>query len=728
MSTTTDERQRKLKAAVRKAIDEPKQRQALYRCMKRGRDKRTERLVTVPGGAAFRAEVRAIKERCIAEQDTLLAKFIRNAEARGVQVFVAKDGPEAIAYCLKIALENHYKTVSKSKSLTTEEIEINQDLEDHGIQVIETDLGELIIQLVGEKPYHLVFPSVHKMTADVAKIFADATGKDVAPDIPSIMPVVRAYLRPIFLNTDIGMTGANVGIAETGGIVIETNEGNARLVSSIGKCHICVMGMEKIVDTIEDAMMMVFAHPVSAVGQLPTTYVTWMHGRAPLGEGGPDRASHIVILDNGRTRMREDPLMREALHCIRCGACMNICPTYGVIGGHTFGYIYPGPIGIPWTAEAHGLETAGNFAELCVSCGLCKEICPADIDMPLMIAEVKHRDMADHPPSIPNQVMMDSERAAQWGCRLAPLSNWALRNPLVRLVMEKALGVERKRELPLFARKTLQQMAASSGGSRRHGGEAAPRKVAYFHDLFTNYNRPDLGLAVIAALEDAGCEVVVPDQIGCGYPYIAYGDLDRARDAALHNLARLAPLVAEGYEIVTSEPTAAYALKKSWPKLLPHHPHAQAVASATHELFDFLAGQASSLSSPAPSAPLAGKRFAFHTSCHQRPLSAGDAAIRWLERQGAAVERVESGTCCGMAGTFGLKHGPLGYDLANAVGEPLFESMRAARPDAILTESSVCAMHLAEGTGLRVLHPLELLDHGGRPGAAMLESGQPRSA
>lgn len=702
MSIATQHRQKRLKEAVRKAIDEPKQRQALYRCMKRGRDKRAERLVTVPGGAAFRAEVKAIKERCIAQQDELLARFIANAEARGVYVFVAKDGPEAIAYCLKVALDNHYKTVSKSKSLTTEEIEINEDLENHGIQVIETDLGELIIQLVGEKPYHLVFPSVHKMTADVAKIFADATGKDVAPDIPSIMPVVRSYLRPIFLNTDIGMTGANVGIAETGGIVIETNEGNARLVSSIGKCHICVMGMEKIVDTVEDAMMMVFAHPVSAVGQLPTTYVTWMHGRAPLGEGGPERESHIVILDNGRTRMREDPLMTEALHCIRCGACMNICPTYGVIGGHTFGYIYPGPIGIPWTAEAHGLETAGNFAELCVSCGLCKEICPADIDMPLMIAEVKHRDMAEHPPSRANQTMMDSERAAQWGCRLAPFSNWVLRNPVFRVLLEKTVGLERKRALPEFTRTTLQQRCP---GRRTLNPTAATRRVVYFHDLFTNYNRPDLGLAVIAALEAAGCEVAVPEQIGCGYPYIAYGDLDRARDAALFNLTRLAPFVAAGYEIVTTEPTAAYCLKKSWPKLLPHHPFAQAVADATHELFDYLVAAAQDT----PASALSGKHYAFHTSCHQRPLSAGEAAVRWLEARGAIIERVESGTCCGMAGTFGLKHGPLGYDLANAVGEPLFGAMRDAKPDAIISESSVCAMHLAEGTGIAVYHPLELL-------------------
>lgn len=231
------------------------------------------------------------------------------------------------------------RIIAKSKSLTTEEIDLNQPLIEAGIDVVETDLGELIIQLAGEKPFHLVFPSIHKMAPEVAEIFSRTTGQAVADDIPSIMKVVRTYLRPIFLKAEIGLTGANVGIAETGGICIETNEGNARLVSSLKSCHICLIGMEKIVETIEDALLMVLAHPVSASGQLPTNYVTWMHGRSPLGEGaaGEERESHIIILDNGRTAMRGDADMREALYCIRCGAYINICPTYGVVGGHTFG-------------------------------------------------------------------------------------------------------------------------------------------------------------------------------------------------------------------------------------------------------------------------------------------------------------------------------------------------------------------------------------------------------
>ncbi|MEK7793979.1 MAG: lactate utilization protein B, partial [Candidatus Hydrogenedentota bacterium] len=467
-----------LKRRVAEAIAERKKRDSLVRCMKRGRDNRAEALVDLPGGTAFRQDVKRVKERCIAHLDNLYERFKENAEKRGALVHFAKTGADAIRISIAIARGYGAKTISKSKSLTTEEIEINHPLEEAGFRVIETDLGELIIQLVGEKPYHLVFPSVHKTREDVAEIFAKETGEPVSSDIPSLMRVVRKYLRPIFLNTDIGMTGANIGIAETGGIVIETNEGNGRLVSSIGKCHICVMGIEKIVDTLEDAMLMVLAHPVSASGQLPTTYVTWMHGRNPLGEGGPDRESHIIVLDNGRSEMRADPKMREALHCIRCGACMNVCPTYGVTGGHIFGHIYPGPIGIPWTAQCHGLETAGDFAPLCISCGLCKEICPADIDIPMMIAEVKHRDMKTHPAPRAARLMMAADRYAALGSATAPLSNWMLNFAPFRGVMS-AFGLDPKHKLPPFARDTFRKRFAR----RRPASTATKYKVALFIDV-----------------------------------------------------------------------------------------------------------------------------------------------------------------------------------------------------------------------------------------------------
>ncbi|MEE2753274.1 MAG: LUD domain-containing protein, partial [Candidatus Latescibacterota bacterium] len=541
-----------------------------------------------------------------------------------------------------------------------------------------------------------------------AEIFEKELGVPVSHDVGEIMKVVRKYLRPIFLNADIGMTGANVGIAENGAIVIETNEGNARLVSSIPDVHICVMGTEKIVDSVDDAVMMLMAHPISAVGQHTTTYVTMQAGRSPLGDGNgrEPRETHIIILDNGRSEMAKDPLFSDALNCIRCGACMNICPTYGVVGGHTFGHIYPGPIGIPWTSEVHGLEHAGNFAPLCISCGLCKEICPAEIDIPMMIAGVKDRDSEVHPHPRVNKLLMDAERAAKMGSAFAPLSNWAMHIRPFRWMMEKAIGIDRRRELPPFRRNTL----AKRMNKRKPNSTLAPRhRVAFFSDIFANYNNPDLGMAAVEHLEKLGCEVIYPKQQASGYPSIGYGDLKGAKRIAEENVKLMKGWVDQGYSVVTTEPTAAYCFKKSYPKLLVGAASKEAyeVGEKTFEFFEYveMLEDAEDYSDTL----FEGKDFGFHIPCHQRPLGAGGGAMKFLERRGAKVEIVETGTCCGMAGTFGLKAGNLGYNLANAVGEPLFEGFKESGCEAIVTESSVCSIHLTEGTDMTVWHPLDLV-------------------
>ena len=697
----------RLKTKIETALEEKPKRTQLYNAMKRGRESRSAAIELLPGGEAFCKEVRGIKLKCLDQQAELVDRFADKMQDRGARVFLAEDGDEAIAYILELAATKGAKSVAKSKSLTSEEIEVNHPMEDAGMEVVETDLGELILQKVHEKPFHLVFPAVHKTAGEVAEIFKRVTGEDIPEDVDAIMQVVRKYLRPIFLNADIGMTGANVGVAETGAILIETNEGNARLVSSIPDVHICIMGREKIVDTIEDALMMMMAHPISAVGQHTTTYVTWMGGRSPLGEGegrGP-RESHIIILDNGRTRMKEDPLFQDALNCIRCGACMNICPTYGVVGGHTFGHIYPGPIGIPWTSEVHGLEEAGDFASLCISCGLCKEICPAQIDIPMMIAGVKDKDSGQHGHLRVNKALMAAESMARFGSAMAPLSNWVLRNSVFRWGMEKVVGIDRHRVLPPFNRRTLVKRFKKRGPKP---GSNPIKKVAFFIDLYANYNNPELGLAAIERLEEMGCEVVIPAQRACGYPYIGYGDLKSARKVARENVAYFAPYVAEGFDVVTTEPTAAFCLKESYPKLLEESEDSTQVAGNTYEYFEYLGLVEKDI--PAEEASrFEGRKFGFHIPCHQRPLGSGGGAVKFLERRGAEVEVVETGTCCGMAGTFGLKAGVLGIQLSQAVGEPLFQAFRDADVEAIVTESSVCSIHLKEGTPLQVWHPLDLL-------------------
>jgi len=463
-----------------------------------------------------------------------------------------------------------------------------------------------------------------------------------------------------------------------------------------------VVGIEKIVGTIEDAMKMIFAHPVSAVGQLLTTYVSIFAGRSPLA-GQANRELHIVLLDNGRLRMRQDAWFSEALHCIRCGACMNICPTYGVVGGHIFGHIYPGPIGIPWTAAVHGRKHAADFQDLCISCGLCREICPADIDLPMMIAKVKYESLPFTGQPVANRILMANESVAKAASVTPELANRLLQFPLVRTLLEKALGIDRRRTLPSFARRTLRKKfrPGREAGDPRHS-------VVFFTDYFFNYVAPELGMAAVNFLKQAGLKIMMPKQKTSGYPYISYGELKKARRIASYNIRNLWPLVNEGMTVITLEPTAAYALKFCYPKLLQDSPEAAHVAANTYEFFEWLQIQVQQGSIKLPH--LNDKvRYGFHIACHERACSSGMATLSILRQIGLEVEVIETGTCCGMAGTFGMKRGPLGFDLSMQVGQPLFELFEARNVEKIITESSVCTMQLQDGTGLPVVHPLSLL-------------------
>ena len=693
----------KLRLRIERVLSSPEKGKTLLLAVKRGRDSRNREMATLESPQHFRDEIREIKTSSISHLDDLVSQFASNCEKNGNAVFFAKTGEDVVNYVSRLIQKHGVTIVGKSKSLTTEEIELNAHLleRNKGVDIIETDLGERIIQLVKEKPYHLVFPAIHKSQQEVADIFSNATNSNVAGDLDSIMKAVRKHLKPTFLNAQMGITGANIGVAESGSFVIETNEGNARLVSSIPNVHVVVIGMEKIVGTWEEALKLVMAHPISATGTRLTNYVSILSQRLPLGRE-TEREMHVIILDNGRQKMREDPWFNDGLNCIRCGACMNACPTYGVLGGHVFGYIYPGPIGIPWTKEIHGLEKAAEIAPLCISCGLCKEICPAEIDIPMMIAKVKEEDVEANGQLTANKVLSRSDDFARIASATAPLSNWILQNSLVRSLMSRLLGLEKRRKLPLFERNTLEKQFPKF--KRRI---ATPRrKAVYFPDIFANYNAPDIGKTAIQLLEQLDVEVDIPRGLKpSGMPYVSYGELRRAKKIAETNVAILSEFTRRGYDVVATEPTATYCLREVYPKLLGNSYDSLQVAKQSFEYFEYL----SACRGPAGSTKKASGRIGFHIPCHQRALSGGKYTISMLKEIGYEVKVIETGTCCGMAGTFGLKTGPLGYQLSMAVGKPLFDLFREEPIEFIVTESSVCGTQLAEGTGLKLVHPLELL-------------------
>jgi len=356
---------------------------------------------SIPDWRERRQRAHAIRADVIEHLDEYLAQFIAKSEENGVIIHRAKDAAEAIQIVLQITDSNVSRRwsktddgrrqtpirIAKSKSMISEEIELNHALEKEGIEVIETDLGEYIVQLRHERPSHIITPAVHLRKEQVGELFHEKLGIPYTVDIPTLTAKAREILREVFLTADIGLSGVNFGVAETGGICLVTNEGNGRMVTTLPPVHIALMGMERIVPNLDDLALMLSLLPRSATGQKLTVYTQLLH--QPLA----NQQRHLIILDNGRTRLRNSPL-KESLYCIRCGACLNACPVFRELSGHA--YIgsdlsiapYPGPIGSVISPGLLG-ENYVQLAQASSLCGACKEICPVDIDLPKLLTRVR---------------------------------------------------------------------------------------------------------------------------------------------------------------------------------------------------------------------------------------------------------------------------------------------------------------------------------------------------
>ena len=337
----------------------------------------------------LRTQARAIKDEVLLHLDRYLETFVANAEKRGAVVHWAPAAAEANAIICKLAQDRGARTIVKSKSMTTEETHLNDALEAAGMQVVETDLGEYIIQLADETPSHIIAPAIHKTKGQIAELFTSTLGMPPTDDVAQLTSTARATLRDRFAAADVGISGVNFGVVETGTIVIVENEGNIRLTTSLPRVHIAVMGIEKVIPRFADLDIFLKLLPRSGTGQRLTTYQSFITGtkRNPNDEG-PDEL-HIVILDNGRSRMLAHPVTRQSLACIRCGACLNACPVYQQVGGHAYGSVYPGPIGAVITPQLIGLEKTAQLPYASSLCGACREVCPVKIDIPRLLLHLR---------------------------------------------------------------------------------------------------------------------------------------------------------------------------------------------------------------------------------------------------------------------------------------------------------------------------------------------------
>jgi L-lactate dehydrogenase complex protein LldF len=432
---------------------------ALREAIRRVTDNLTARRVQVtselPHFDALREQAKRIKEHTLAHLDRYLEQLERQVHRRGGQVHWARDAEEACAHVVRICRQAGARVVAKSKSMVTEEVELNRALAAAGVEVVETDLGEFVVQISGDRPSHLIAPIIHRRREDVAQLFARHLGTPPDADVPVLTAAARRHLRQAFLRADVGVTGANFLVAETGTVVLVENEGNARMVTSLPRVHVAVAGIEKVLPRLADLAMFLPLLVRSATGQRLSAYVSLLTGPRRPGELDGPEAFHLVLVDNGRSRLLADPELREALQCVRCSACLNVCPVYERTGGHAYGSVYSGPIGAVVTPGLTGGAGLMDLPFASSLCGACREVCPLRIDIPRMLVALRAR--ASHTPQARwergvvrvGARLLQSPRAYRWASAAArvlePLVRWLPPGPLRRWT--------RSRDLPRLSRR-----------------------------------------------------------------------------------------------------------------------------------------------------------------------------------------------------------------------------------------------------------------------------------
>ena len=394
-----------------------------------------------PDWEALQDKGRAIKAHTLDNLAYYLEMVERNVIASGGHIYFARDAEAASNYVVNLAKERGIELVIKGKSMVSEEMALNHRLEEEGIEPVETDLGEYIVQLAEETPFHIIAPAIHKSRVEVSELFAEKLNVPMYDNIEDLTREARDQLRQKFVDAGMGITGANFIVAETGTVTLVTNEGNGRMCTSMPKIHVAITGMEKVVPSIEDLGLFLRLLIRSATGQRISSYVTTVTG--PRGEDevdGPEEF-HLVIVDNGRSKMLADPNLREALYCLRCGACLNACPVYRKVGGHAYGLVYPGPIGAIVSPMLTNLSEAKDLPFASTLCGACKEACPVKINIPRMLLYLrKELTQGETYPEHKSVSMAESTAVKGWRAsvsssfmmRLSNLGGRLLQLPFVR--------------------------------------------------------------------------------------------------------------------------------------------------------------------------------------------------------------------------------------------------------------------------------------------------------
>ena len=648
----------------------------------------------------------AAKQTVLDDQQRYRREFIAGATAAGATLYETGTAADARDLILRLLKERNVQLLAKGKSMVAEEIFLNHHLEKAGLRVVETDLGEWIIQLAHETPSHMVMPAIHKSRGQVADLLeAEARRAVDHQDITSMVTLARGELRRVFVSADAGMIGANALIAESGTVMLVTNEGNGDLVSTLPRLLIVIAGWDKLLPNFADAARQIRVLGRSATSQEITTYTSFVTG------GEPGRELHIVIVDNGRSAMYVDTDFRDALRCIRCAACADICPPYQVVGGHVFGYVYSGAIGLVNTGFHHGVDAVAGPQALCVSCNACATVCPAEIPLPRQILDVRARVAAARGLPPLKRAVLETfhhprafDALARAAARLQPSrfplpSRWAWR-VVPRLAAKPARDSLFDRTFPPFA----------DGPWVRSGANG--KTVAYFIQCVTDRFAPEQALAAVRLLQACGARVVVPSsQHCCGLPHLDSGDLPGARRLAKQTIVGLENVQAD--YVVTAAASCAIAILHDYAHLLRDDPEwsvrARRLADRTLDILSFV----EQIASPPPFASGASApTVTYHSFCQStNVLGTGDIGPRLLRLAGLnVVDLPEATVCCGFGGATSIEYPEVGHGIVSRK----LDNVRSTDAEILCSDNPGCLLHLrgasqAAGDRFAVRHVIELL-------------------
>ena len=649
---------------------------------------------------ALRDEIATVKSSAASHFDELAEQFTRAAEARGTKVFRTSDPAAVRDYVLALAKERGVKRIVKSKSMATEEIHLNKHLQDAGMEVQETDLGEWIIQLAGQTPSHMVMPAIHMTKEEVTTVFNTKVEDGQKPDIPTLVKFARGKLRPMVLAADMGISGANIAVAETGSIVIVTNEGNARLVSTLPKIHVAIVGLEKLIEEFKDIVPILTALPRSATAQLLTSYVSIISGPVPNTDGSP-KELHIVLMDNRRNEMAHDPRFKQALQCIRCASCLNVCPVFRLVGGHVFGKVYTGGIGTILTAWFNALKESDEIQSLCIQCGNCKDVCPGKIDIPDLILELRRRLAVEQGlPVIQKAIfsVVNNRRLFHTMMRAASIGQIPFaKDGFIRHLPMFLSNMTEGRSLPAIAAAPFRDRIKEIKQPK------CAEKAAFYGGCLIDFAYPEMGEAVVKVLNKAGIEVIFPEgQTCCGAPARYSGAYEVAAQNGSDNIKAL--LAEDVKYVVSACPTCTVALKHDFAAHLEavgrtdELPAAKELAAKTWD-FSTLASMLLEQGRLKLKKGIEPTQFSYHDSCHFKRTLHADQTPRNIMKQAGheLVEMDECDMCCGMGGSYTIKM----PEISAPILQRKLQNIEKTGVPLLLTDCPGCTMQIGGGLDKR---------------------------